>query len=97
MAAAADRLAALPDLRGLALREAIARLRGSGVEVRVDGVGVVEEQSPPAGTDIAPGLVCRLGLAPARRQDDEEPAASPPEAPGPAVPSVLTAAGAGGH
>jgi beta-lactam-binding protein with PASTA domain len=91
VAAAATRLEALPDLSGLALREAIARLRGVGVEVRVEGVGVVAEQSPASGTAIVPGLVCRLRLAPGQAEDE-----AAPEPLEPAVPSVLTAAGADG-
>jgi beta-lactam-binding protein with PASTA domain len=53
----------VPDLGGLSLREALRRLRGTGIEVRVAGVGRVREQRPPAGTPVEPGLVCRLALA----------------------------------
>ncbi len=53
----------IPDLRGLSLREALRRLRGVGVEARVEGVGAVAEQSPAAGSPVRPGLVCRLRLA----------------------------------
>jgi cell division protein FtsI (penicillin-binding protein 3) len=84
----------LPDLRGLSLREALSRLRGVGVEARVDGVGRVAEQSPAPGAAIAPGLVCRLKLNSVLRGDSPAPAAL--EASG-EVPSVLASASLGSH
>jgi cell division protein FtsI (penicillin-binding protein 3) len=57
---------AVPELRGLALRDALRQLRGAGIEVRVSGVGKVHRQEPPAGTKIERGAICRLLLAPDR-------------------------------
>jgi cell division protein FtsI/penicillin-binding protein 2 len=47
--------AAMPDVRGLDAREAVHVLSGAGLSVRVDGAGVVSDQSPDPGTPIAPG------------------------------------------
>jgi beta-lactam-binding protein with PASTA domain len=63
--------AVVPELRGLALRDALRQLRGAGIEVRVSGVGKVFRQEPPPGTLIERGAICRLALAP-----DRSPAAS---------------------
>jgi cell division protein FtsI/penicillin-binding protein 2 len=76
----------LPDLRGLSLREALRRLRGVGVEARVEGVGAVAEQSPPAGSPVRPGLVCRLRLTASTRS------APRPVETGSEVPAMLAAA-----
>ncbi len=45
----------VPDVRGLDLRAAVARLENAGLKVRVHGAGFVREQSP------APGSACRRG------------------------------------
>jgi cell division protein FtsI/penicillin-binding protein 2 len=65
-----DEKGIVPELRGLALRDALRLLRGSGIEVRAAGFGWVAEQFPPAGTAVAPGLVCRLVLDPDRGGED---------------------------
>jgi hypothetical protein len=62
----------VPDLRGLALRDALRLMRGSGIEVRAAGFGWVEKQFPPAGTPVGPRLVCRILLTPARGTDVPE-------------------------
>ena len=54
-----------PDLRGLSVREAVARL--STLSVRVSsilGSGQVVEQDPPPGAAIRSGLACALRCAP---------------------------------
>lgn len=56
--------AVMPELTGLALRTALARLAHQPVEVTVQGHGVVVAQWPAAGTPLEPGTVCRLVLAP---------------------------------
>jgi cell division protein FtsI/penicillin-binding protein 2 len=82
----------VPELRGLALRDALRLLRGAGVEIRVSGVGRVRHQEPPSGTSIGPGVICRLALAP-----DRTPAAGPSApasawAGSPAIPLALAEA-----
>ena len=55
----------VPDLRGLELREALARLSGSAIEVaRVQGNGMVVRQSPEPGTMVRKGTKCSLVLSP---------------------------------
>ncbi len=56
----------VPELHGLALRDALRLLRGSGIEMRAAGFGWVADQSPPAGTPVSAGMVCRIVLAPDR-------------------------------
>ncbi len=53
---------AMPDLRGLTLREALERLGASGVQVKVSGTGVVVNQEPMAGKSM--GNVVSLKLMP---------------------------------
>lgn len=55
----ADRVL-LPELRGLAVRAAAARLHELGLAVELEAMGRVEDQSPPPGTALAPGRVVRL-------------------------------------
>ncbi|MBI4364350.1 MAG: PASTA domain-containing protein [Candidatus Latescibacteria bacterium] len=56
---------AFPDLRGLSLREAVARLSGLSVSVSsVRGSGRVIHQDPPPGTPLRPGSACALSCAP---------------------------------
>jgi cell division protein FtsI (penicillin-binding protein 3) len=56
--------ATMPDLVGRSLRQALVLLAGHDVEVAVSGRGVVIRQSPPPGTALGPGMLCRLELAP---------------------------------
>jgi membrane peptidoglycan carboxypeptidase len=53
---------ALPELRGLSLREAVAALASHGWRPRAEGSGVVVEQDPPAGTPFDAARICRLRL-----------------------------------
>ncbi len=54
-----------PDLRGLSLREAVARLSALSVPVAgVRGSGCVVDQSPPPGAPLTPGSTCVLTCAP---------------------------------
>ncbi|HEY3156984.1 MAG TPA: penicillin-binding transpeptidase domain-containing protein [Candidatus Eisenbacteria bacterium] len=54
-----------PDLRGLSLREALARLSSLSVHVAgVYGSGQVVEQDPPPGTAIKAGQSCAIRCAP---------------------------------
>ena len=46
---------AVPDVRGLGVREAVVRLEEAGFNVAFDGVGYVTEQTPAAGTPAKPG------------------------------------------
>jgi cell division protein FtsI (penicillin-binding protein 3) len=57
----------MPDLHGLSARDAIRALTPIGVTPRIDGVGFVVEQSPRAGTVLAPRNTCvlKLGRRPA--------------------------------
>jgi len=68
----------VPDVRGLAAREAVRRLAKLGLVARVTGTGTVIDQDPAAGSPIAPGRACRLWL--------ERLIISPPPAP-PAPPA----------
>jgi cell division protein FtsI/penicillin-binding protein 2 len=55
----------VPDLRGLALRDALARLTASAIEVaRVEGSGTVVRQSLEAGRTVKKGTRCTLVLSP---------------------------------
>lgn len=55
----------VPDLRGLSVREAVARLSALAIRVSaVSGSGQVVEQDPPAGAPIRAGLTCALRCAP---------------------------------
>jgi hypothetical protein len=47
--------ALMPDVRGLAAREALRILSGVGLTVRMNGLGVVSSQSPLPGQPIEPG------------------------------------------
>ena len=53
----------LPELRGLSGREAMRVLARLGIDVRLDGDGVVVEQEPLPGTPVDPGSSCRLSLS----------------------------------
>jgi cell division protein FtsI/penicillin-binding protein 2 len=54
----------LPDVRGLAAREALRRLSQRLVAVRVRGSGVVVDQSPPPGTPLPLRGTCELRCEP---------------------------------
>jgi cell division protein FtsI/penicillin-binding protein 2 len=54
----------MPDLSGLAVREALRRLTLHEVKIRITGHGVVVRQSPAAGTELAPGATCQLWCEP---------------------------------
>ena len=54
----------MPDLSGKSLRQALALLGGLGVDVAVEGRGVVVRQAPAPGTPLTAGVTCRLELAP---------------------------------
>lgn len=53
----------LPDLTGLAAREAVHTLARAGLVPRVVGTGFVVEQRPEAGSPLEPGSVVRLRLS----------------------------------
>jgi cell division protein FtsI/penicillin-binding protein 2 len=64
-AATPDEGILVPDLRGLGLREALARLSGSAIEVaKVQGNGMVVRQTPEPGTTVRKGTKCSLVLSP---------------------------------
>ena len=52
----------VPDVKGMGLRDAIYLLESSGLQVRVDGIGVVKNQSLPAGTKILKGQLITIIL-----------------------------------
>jgi cell division protein FtsI/penicillin-binding protein 2 len=52
----------MPDLRGLSARDAIRSLMPLGLTPRIDGDGLVVEQSPAAGAELARGESCVLKL-----------------------------------
>lgn len=52
--------AAMPDLKGLTLREALARLGASGAKVQVTGTGIVVSQEPGPGIDIGTAVSLKL-------------------------------------
>ena len=54
--------AVFPDLRGLGARDAPRVLVGLGVAPRLQGVGIVVEQDPAAGSPIGSGAVATLRL-----------------------------------
>jgi hypothetical protein len=51
-----------PDLKGLTLREALAKASSLGLQVDSQGAGVVVRQSPAAGTPMEEGAEIRLEL-----------------------------------
>ncbi len=59
----------VPDVRGLAIRRAVNRLTVAGLDVSLEGSGVVSAQSPAAGQSVAAGscvsLRCSPGASPA--------------------------------
>jgi beta-lactam-binding protein with PASTA domain len=55
----------MPDLRGSALRQALAALTPRGVRVEIAGRGRVVQQTPAPGEVLADDSVARLTLSPA--------------------------------
>jgi cell division protein FtsI (penicillin-binding protein 3) len=52
----------VPDLRGLSAREAVRELARLGLTARLQGTGVVVDQSPAAGSPLDPGATATLML-----------------------------------
>jgi cell division protein FtsI (penicillin-binding protein 3) len=50
----------MPDLTGLSMRNALSRIEGRGLIIKVSGMGKVVEQTPRAGTVIEKGDICYL-------------------------------------
>ena len=50
----------IPRVVGMSLREALKEMAARGVEVEVQGSGTVTGQNPNPGTDVEPGMVCKL-------------------------------------
>jgi cell division protein FtsI (penicillin-binding protein 3) len=53
-------VAVMPDLTGLSMRNALSRIEGKGLIIRVSGNGKVVEQTPRPGTMIEKGDICYL-------------------------------------
>ena len=53
----------VPDVRGLNVREAVARLEGLGLNVRLSGAGYVSDQSLVPGTAYRRGQAIELRLS----------------------------------
>jgi stage V sporulation protein D (sporulation-specific penicillin-binding protein) len=67
LAESADSLdggAVMPDLRGLALRDALLRIRSCGGVPRIAGSGWVVSQVPEPGAGVSPGQSCLISLGP---------------------------------
>jgi cell division protein FtsI (penicillin-binding protein 3) len=52
--------AVMPDLTGLSMRNALSRIEGKGLIIKVSGNGRVVEQAPKAGAVIEKGDICYL-------------------------------------
>lgn len=52
----------LPDFDGLSVRQVLRGVQGTGLSVDLQGSGLVQEQSPPAGARLAPGETVTLTL-----------------------------------
>jgi len=52
----------VPDLRGMSAREALRELARLGLSARMEGIGFVVDQNPPAGSPLEPGATCTLVL-----------------------------------
>lgn len=57
----------MPQLVGQRLRPALAALSAYAVGVEIHGHGVVVAQEPAAGSELRPGTICKLDLAPQAR------------------------------
>jgi cell division protein FtsI (penicillin-binding protein 3) len=49
-----------PDFRGMTLRAVLEEAAARGVDVEVEGSGLVRAQEPPAGAVLPPGARVRL-------------------------------------
>jgi cell division protein FtsI (penicillin-binding protein 3) len=54
------RAVVMPDLTGLSMRNALSRMEGRGIIIKVSGNGKVVEQTPRPGTVIEKGDICYL-------------------------------------
>jgi cell division protein FtsI (penicillin-binding protein 3) len=54
--------AVVPDVRGLGARDALRTLARLGLTARMQGAGIVIEQTPEPGEAFEPGAVCALVL-----------------------------------
>lgn len=52
----------VPDVKGVSIREAMAKLEAYGYSVDFDGVGYVYAQQPEAGTEASPGTKVKISL-----------------------------------
>jgi cell division protein FtsI (penicillin-binding protein 3) len=52
--------ALMPDLTGLSMRNALSRIEGKGLIIKISGNGRVIEQTPPAGAVVQRGDICFL-------------------------------------
>jgi len=50
----------MPDLTGLSMRNALSRIEGKGLIIKVSGNGKVVEQAPKAGVVVEKGDICYL-------------------------------------
>jgi len=50
----------MPDLSGLSMRNALSRMEGRGLIIKVSGNGKVVEQAPRPGTVVERGDICYL-------------------------------------
>ena len=50
----------IPKVVGLSVREALQKLSGRGIEVTIEGSGIVVEQRPKPGSKVEKGMVCQL-------------------------------------
>ncbi len=50
----------VPRVVGLSVREALQRLSGRGIEISVEGSGIVVEQKPKPGSKVEKGMACQL-------------------------------------
>ena len=62
-AAAANRHALMPDLRGQSVRDALRMCAQLGVRLEAHGDGFATQQAPAAGTEIDPGQTVRVDFA----------------------------------
>jgi len=53
----------VPDLRGMSARNAVHALANLGLSARVEGTGLVVEQTPAPGSPLQRGMTCTLVLA----------------------------------
>jgi beta-lactam-binding protein with PASTA domain len=50
----------MPDLTGLSMRNALSRIEGKGLIIKVSGNGKVVDQAPKAGVVVERGDICYL-------------------------------------